>query len=460
MRIGRVLAAMALAIAAVAVVVVLLGGESGHRYKLLFETGGQLVSGNEVLVGGQPIGKVDDITLTDDGQAEVAITVDEPLHEGTTAVVRSTSLSGIANRYVSISPGPNSEQELDEDEPITADDTTAPVDLDQLFNTLDQDTRTSLQKVIQGSAVLYAGNTEEARESYKYFAPALQSTERLLDEVNRDERTLTEFLVSGADVLGAIAQKRDDLSALTENANAALGAIAAENEALDRSLSALPPFLRQGNTTFVNLRAALDDLDPLVETSKRATKNLPEFLRELRPVAEKAVPVVGDLRTAVATPGDDNDLTDVLQLLPGVRRSAADASREQIQAMDATEEEIDLAVAYTPELMQFVTKLGQITAYYDGHGHYARVQPVATPTFDYNEATGELEPIYDTPGAAYDFYETTPNAQQDSGFLRCPGAASQAAADGSSPFVDPPIPGGADGDDCDPADLVIPGAAP
>ena len=34
------------------------------------------------------------------------ITVDEPLHEGTTAIVRATSLSGIANRYVSLAPGP------------------------------------------------------------------------------------------------------------------------------------------------------------------------------------------------------------------------------------------------------------------------------------------------------------------------------------------------------------------
>src|SRR3712207_7087182 len=51
----------------------------------------------------------DDITLTDDAQAEVTITVDEPLHDGTSAVIRLTSLSGIANRYIAISPGPNSE---------------------------------------------------------------------------------------------------------------------------------------------------------------------------------------------------------------------------------------------------------------------------------------------------------------------------------------------------------------
>ncbi len=104
--IARIAGIGALIVAAVLAVMLLFGGDDGHKYNLLFETGGQLVPGNEVLVGGQPIGIVDEISLTDDAQAEVKITVDEPLHEGTTAIIRSTSLSGIANRYVSISPGP------------------------------------------------------------------------------------------------------------------------------------------------------------------------------------------------------------------------------------------------------------------------------------------------------------------------------------------------------------------
>ena len=44
---------------------------SGHKYTFLFETGGQLVPGNEVLIAGQPIGTIDSIDLTDDSQAAV-----------------------------------------------------------------------------------------------------------------------------------------------------------------------------------------------------------------------------------------------------------------------------------------------------------------------------------------------------------------------------------------------------
>jgi len=451
------------------VVVVLFGGDSGHSYKLLFENGGQLVKGNEVLVGGQAVGTIDDLSLTGDGQAQIDITVDEPLHEGTTAVVRSTSLSGVANRYVSLTPGPNSGDELPEDSTVAAVSTTAPVDLDQLFNALDDQARANLQKVIQGSATLYAGNTEGARSTYKYFGPALQSGQHLFEELTRDEHTFAQFLVDGADVLGAIAERRDDLSALTENANTALGAIASENASLDRTLAALPPFMRQADTTFLNIRAALDDLDPLVKTSKRATRDLPAFLRDLRPVAERAIPVLRDLRVTVNTPGEDNGLTDVLQLAPQVEDAGAQASETTIRALNKTQDEVELARPYSPDLMAFLTKFGEVAGYYDAHGHYLRGLPVGTGAFSYNPGTSELDPIYTQPDEQFDFF-TEDDAAPDGnftyagpgqafdpmGFLRCPGAASQQAQDGSTPFLD-------DGEltgECDPDDMVIPVTAP
>ena len=52
-----------------------------------------------------------------------------------------------ANRYVSISPGPDSEPEIPADSTIPASQTTTPVDLDQLFNTLDARTRKGLSEI-------------------------------------------------------------------------------------------------------------------------------------------------------------------------------------------------------------------------------------------------------------------------------------------------------------------------
>jgi phospholipid/cholesterol/gamma-HCH transport system substrate-binding protein len=440
----------ALLVGLVLVLVILFGGSSGRTYHLMFQNGGQLVAGNEVLVAGQPIGSVESVDLTDDAQADVTISVDEPLHEGTTAVVRATSLSGIANRYVSITPGPNNESELPAGATLAGDSTTSIVDLDQLFDTLRAPTRHAIQEVIQGQEQLYAGHTEGARASYKYFEPGLSTTRRLLDELTHDQRTFTEFLVTGSKALGAIADRHDQLAALTQNANQALGAIANENESLDRVLVALPPTLRQANTTFVNLRATLDDLTPLVNEAKPATKHLTPFLRQLRQVSERSVPVVRDLSLAVNRDGSDNDLTDALRLQPRAERAAHRAVPNAIQALNDSQPVITFARPYSPDLFAWISKFAQDSSYYDANGHYVRVSTAEANPFHYCRV-GDTNPncVGHSPGDL----EPIPAGQQFNGlefgnFTRCPGGATQPIP-GSNPFLDG---GNLDGK-CDPNDV-------
>jgi phospholipid/cholesterol/gamma-HCH transport system substrate-binding protein len=439
---ARLAGVLALLAAVVLVAVVFLGGDSGHSYRLLFETGGQLVEGNLVQVGGRSVGQVDEISLTDDAHAEVKVSVDDALHEGTTATIRATSLSGVANRYISLAPGPNSEPEIPGDGVIPTDDTTSPVDIDQLFNTFDARTRKALSGFIEGQAVVYGGDPKQANAAYKYLAPGIQSTERLLDELTSDDVALSQFLASGASVLDAIAARRDDVSALTENANEFLGAIAKENQAFDADLVALPPTLRQANTTFVNLRAALDDLDSFVATTGETTKDLAPFLRELRPVAEKAVPVFRDLRLTVTRRKPANDLGDALADLPGAERAAKTSVPVTIEALDDSQPKIAQLRPYTPDLLAFLGRFGQASSNYDGNGHYLRVQPSGMNLFSWNSTTSVLEPL-----PVEDQFTTF-----DNGFFnRCPGGSTQPIP-GSNPFLGQGVLEGL----CDPA-AVPPG---
>ncbi|HET9120799.1 MAG TPA: MlaD family protein, partial [Solirubrobacterales bacterium] len=373
---SRIAGIGALILIAVAIIVLLLGsGGNSDHYKLIFETGGQLVKGNQVMIGGVPVGSVDDVKLTDNGQAEVDISVNRPLHEGSSAIIRATSLSGIANRYVSIQPGPDSNPELASDATITQVDTTAPVDIDQLFNTLRGPERQALRNIIQGSSTVYAGKGPEANQTYKYLSPSLVATDRLFSELNRDSGVLTNFLVSGADVVSAIAERRDDLSALTQNANQALGAIASENRSFDQALVALPPALRQANTTFHNLRPAVDDLDTLVNAAKPATKNLAPFLRQLHPVVSRSVPVFRDLNRALNLRGKENDLADATGYLTGLQKRVADAVPITVASMQNSEDNLAFLRPYLPDLMTAIAHLNQVSGYYDADGHYARVTP-------------------------------------------------------------------------------------
>jgi len=433
---ARLAAIGALVLVAIAILVLLLsgGGNSSH-YRLLFETGGQLVKGNQVLIGGVPVGSVDNVALTDNGQAQVDISVDRPLHEGSSAIVRATSLSGIANRYISIQPGPDNSPELKNDAIITEVDTTSPVDLDQLFNTLRGPERQALRNIIQGSSTVYAGNGPAANETYKYLSPSLVATDRLLQELNRDSGTLTNFLVNGASVVSSVAERRSDLSALTQNANEALGAIASENRSFDQALVALPGALRQANTTFHNLRPALDDLDVLVNAAKPATKNLAPFLKQLYPVVSRSVPVFRDLNRALNLKGKSNDLADAMGDFAALEKRAADAIPITVQSMQNSQDNLAFLRPYIPELMSGVAHLNQIAGYYDADGHYARVQPAGIGVFglggvapNFTFTAQSAADVFNDYGA---FGTTNYNV-----FRRCPGGATPILA-GSNPFSSP-----------------------
>jgi phospholipid/cholesterol/gamma-HCH transport system substrate-binding protein len=442
---ARAAAIAALAIVVLALAYVLLSGGGSYKYSLVFQNASQLVNDNQVLIGGQPVGSVEAIDLTEDNLARIDVSIEQQLHEGSTATIRATSLSGVANHYVSISPGPNSNRELDDGATLGLGETETPVDLDQFINTFPNPVRRGLGEFIRGNADIFRYRGSDAGETYKYFGPALNRAGAFVGELNRDQRLFERFVVSSSKLSTAIAQRGESLSSAISNANTAFGAIASQNQAFSETLRLLPPVFRQANTTFVNLRAALDDIDPLVETAKPATKDLAPFLRELRPVLSKAVPVFRDLRLVNRRKGFANDAAELLGFLPAVQSRAAKAFPRSERAIDAFQPNLNFARAYTPDIFNGFGKLGQITGYYDGNGHYARVQ-FALNLFE-RDAEGELEPI--APSEQYDAFGDSAPVRRP-----CPGGATQPAPDGSSPFTEPPFEGSgvSPSSECDPAD--------
>jgi phospholipid/cholesterol/gamma-HCH transport system substrate-binding protein len=169
--VGRV-AALGAVIAAVALVAIVLFGSGGDSYKVTatFANGGQLVKGNPVQVGGVPVGSVDKISITDDGQADVEMSIKEdhkPLRVGTQATIRQFSQSGIANRYIDLKMPPNGAEAIDDGGEINSDQTTTAVDLDELFNTLDPETRKSLQAFFKNQAAQFRDRGEQANVGFQ-----------------------------------------------------------------------------------------------------------------------------------------------------------------------------------------------------------------------------------------------------------------------------------------------------
>ena len=170
------MALIALAAVVVAVVLLLSGGGKSYEVTAEFTNASQLVGGEVVTVGGTTAGKVSKIELADNGNALVTFSVDDeyaPLRQGTIAQVRLFSLSGVANRQVELTLPPDGTggEEIASGSVISAQDTISTVDLDQVFNTLDDETVADFKKVIKGFALSQQGVGEEANEGFQLPEP-------------------------------------------------------------------------------------------------------------------------------------------------------------------------------------------------------------------------------------------------------------------------------------------------
>jgi len=443
--VGRVAALAAILIAAVAVVVVLVGsGGEDYRVKALFQNASQLVKGNLVQVSGTKVGTVEEITLTKDGQAQVTMRIDEkykPLRDGTKATVRASSLSGIANRYIDLRLPPATAGALPGDV-LTQKDTTTAVDLDEIFNIFGPRERKALSGVLRGFSTLYAGREQQANRGLLYLNPSIAATSRLFQELNRNGPELRTFINESAGLVGTVDERRDDLAGLVTNLADTTGALNNRREALAESIQRLPAFMRRSNTTFVNLRATLDDLDPLVDESKPVAKKLRPFLAELRPLARNAVPTLRDLSALVRSPGPGNDLIEATNANVPVRDIAlGPVNRNGAQREGAFPASTKALAGATPELAHARPYAVDLTSwfddfshsgYYDANGSVGRVAlNINAFTFLNGLPTGLIPPNQVAPS----FLQLAQTGLNN----RCPGSSERNNRDGSNPFK--PYPG-------------------
>jgi phospholipid/cholesterol/gamma-HCH transport system substrate-binding protein len=372
--IGRAAAVAAVVLAVVAVVIIVLQGGTSYKVKADFADASQIVSGDQVEVAGNSIGTVSDISLTPNGQAQLTLDIKDshyhPLHQGTLATIRESSLSGIANRYVNLRLGSGAAPAIPSGGVIPRTDTASEVDLDQLLNTLDTPTRKALQDVIKGSASQYVGSGKRIQRAWQYLNPAIASSSVLFREINRDTGKFTNFIVKSGNLVSDIAQRQTDLSGLITHLATVTEALSAQRAALGTSIQRLPGFMRLANTTFVNLRNALNDVQPLVDVSKPVAPKLRVLLEQLKPLAENSVPTVRDLANIVSRPGPGNDLIELTKL--GVPLAAVTVRNTNVNGKTrpgAFPQSVIALNNSTPELATARPYAVDLTGWFEGYTH-------------------------------------------------------------------------------------------
>lgn len=449
-----------LAFAAVLVVLaaVTVGNLGSSKYEVhaIFQNASQLVKGNRVEVAGVSVGTVKTLTLTPNGQADATLAIDpgnyRPLRQGTLATVREASLSGVANRYIDLNLAPAGRPNIASGGQIGESQTQSSVDLDQIFDTFDKPSRKALSDVIKGLSNLQVGQGKALAQGYVYLNPALASSTALFREVNFDTPMLTRFVVASSKLVTDIASKRDDLSGLIDHLATTTTTIGNQRVALASAISRLPPFFRQADTTFANLRPTLDTLTTLVNDSKPVAVKLRPFFAQLRGVSVEARPTLRQLQNLIQNTNTPNsDLLSLTNSTPAVNQIAngpvaVDGATRQgafpasSQALATATPELAFARPYAPDLTSWFNSFGH-SGVVDPLGGASRVQ-IGVNLFSL--VSGVLTPV---PPALRQqlFGQGLTTGQRD----RCPGAGEHSAADGSNPYHPP-------GYACDPTQ-VLPG---
>lgn len=418
-RVRRLLAIAALLIALVFAGRLLLSPGGSYEVTAVFDNAGQLVVGNQVLVGSIPVGSVEDIRLDNRWQAEVVISVNgsfSPLHQGTSLVTGVPGIASIAGRFITMQPGPNSAPEIPDGGRIPVTQTQSPVEVDQLLSALDPRTVRGLQRLVQGGASSVNGESGKINQALLALDPALSQASATLHQAVSDRVALRRLVANGGGIVHTLAGRSRDIAAGTAAASQASGAIASQRDALARSIGLAPPALRETNTALVNVRAALNDLRPVIPEARPVARDLSRLLPQLRPLSQRLRAVTPPLDKLIRGPA-----LRLLEELPNASRQGMPVLGDLTPALRKLQPALGQIRPYAPELTSGLVGGigGNVAGYYDANGQYARIAFVGGPF-----SISGLTPTPQSLGAR--------SGRVD----RCPGGAIYPAADHSNPWTE------------------------
>jgi virulence factor Mce-like protein len=270
-----------------------------------------LTVGNDVRIGGNRVGIVDEITPVRerDGTALAQISMKlqnrvKPLPVDSTLLVRPRSALGL--KYVEITPG-SSDEGFDPGATIQiARARPRPVEIDEILNTFDERTRAGSRLSVKGLGDALAGRGSAVNEAIVELTPLFTNLEPVAASLSNPSTQLGRLfreLGDAASIVAPVAEEQAQLFVNLDTTFAALADVARpflqdtiskSPPTLDTATSQLPlqrPFLR--NTTALArelqpgvrvLPATLPDLADALQFGTRSLRRTPAFNRRLEGV--------------------------------------------------------------------------------------------------------------------------------------------------------------------------------
>jgi virulence factor Mce-like protein len=290
--------------------------------KVRFANGQNLVKGNEIRSGGFRVGVVNDMKPVQLSAGRVGAELELKLDKSIGEVpedsrwrIRPRSALGL--KYLELVEG-RAKQSYADGDTVPLEQTETNVDLDEIFNMFDAKTRKASQDNLRGFGDAFAGRgaavgrtVEEAPRLLGHLEPvarnlAAPQTElpRFFKELGDAARVIAPISETNARLFTTMADTWEAVGRDPEALQSFLEKQAPTMDAAISSFQVQRPFLRElteFSTEFsgatAELRGALPDINPALETGTRVQKKVPELNERL----EGTFDAVHDLTSAPST---------------------------------------------------------------------------------------------------------------------------------------------------------------
>ena len=294
-----------------------------YEIQAAFTTSSGIRPAAPVRIAGVEVGRVSKIVPMEKGGGASLVTMrilkkGRPIHEDAQAKIRPRIfLEG--NFFVDLSPGTPQAPELSDGDTIPLQQTSVPVQFDQLLQALPAQSRKDLRGALAELFRTYSDGGGSAFNESLEFQPDAYRFSSIVNEafLGREPHDLSNWIRDMGTVSSALDRNPEQLKSFITDFNTFANSLAREQGSLQATVRELPRTLRTASPTFDALNRAFPDVRRLARTA------LPG-VRSTRPTLAALQPFVTQLRGLVSAPELRGLSTDLRAATPPLAQVSRD----------------------------------------------------------------------------------------------------------------------------------------
>ena len=266
----------------------------GKTYELFFDNAFGLTEGGDFKVAGVRAGKTSSFKVrTVNGRplALVEAEVTEPgladLRKDARCEIRPQSLIG--EYFVDCQPG-TSDERLPDGGRLPVEQTSSTIAIDLVNDILRRPYQDRLRLIVGELGAGLAGRPDDLSAVLRRAHPALRETSETLRILGRQTGTIEKFIGDAHTVVGALEDRKRDVSRFVREAGETAQITASRREQLGESFRRLPAFLTELEPYMGRLGDLTEAQTPVLRNLESASDELDTFLTRLRPFTAEGLP--------------------------------------------------------------------------------------------------------------------------------------------------------------------------